>query len=215
MRQSITLLFFIVLFANTAVGQAKLGLKFSPAISTNHRAEVISDTLSIDRNSSKFKFSLGLIVDLPISERYFFSTGAIILPKTASVSIRAENGGSYPNATEEYNLQYIQLPATLKLFTNEVAPDLTVYFQIGGAFEIRVDDRPIQDTNRLVQTFNPLDISGIIGAGAEYRLGINTTGFAGFSFQRGLINVVKTPINPDLDLTVKSTFISLDLGIKF
>lgn len=209
--------FLIVLFCSTVLtgmSQAKLGLKFSPIIASN-RVEFSSDTLNVDKGGSKFKFGVGLIVDLPLSETYYFSTGLLIVPKTVGFNIETENGGTYPNSFEEYNLQYLQIPVTLKLFTNEIAPDLSVYFQVGGGIDIKVDDKPLEEEYVFVEKFNPVDLNLAIGAGVEYRVGISTILFGGFNYQRGLINVVNEPIERNIDLSIRNTVFSIDFGIKF
>lgn len=205
--------FVFVLVVQLAVGQVKLGLKFSPLLSLN-QVELISDTLDMENASSTARFSLGLIVDKPFSDTYYFSTGLIIMPKRVSINILPENGGTTPNTFEAYNLQYLQIPLTLKLYTNEIQPDLSIFFQVGGSFEIKVDDRPKDEDYILIEKFNPFDIGAMLGTGAEYRIGINTILFGGFSYQQGLINVVNEAKN-DLDLTIKNSVITLDLGVKF
>ena len=117
--------------------------------------------------------------------------------------------------SEEYKLQYIQLPATLKLFTNEVAPDLKAYLQLGTALEIKVFDEPEDPNYIVIEKFNPIDIPVIIGAGAEFKAGINTTLFGGFSYQRGLINAVNQTVLGAEDLQLRNTIFSIDLGLKF
>ena len=117
-------------------------------------------------------------------------------------------------------IQYLQIPATLKLFTNELAPDLKGYLQIGSALEILVFNEPEDPDFERIDKFTPIDIPVIIGAGVEFRAGINTTLFGGFSYQRGLINVVgetSTPVGgAGVDnLQIRSTVFSIDLGVKF
>ena len=205
--------FVFLVIVQLAFGQVKIGLKFSPLLSLN-QVELISNSLDVENASAKARFSLGLIVDKPFSDTYYFSTGLIIMPKRVGIDITPENGGTFPNTFEAYNLQYLQIPLTLKLFTNEIQPDLSIFFQVGGAFEIKVDDRPKDEDYVLIEKFNPFDLAAMLGAGAEYRVGINTVLFGGFSYQQGLINVVNNA-QDDMDLTIKNAVITFDLGIKF
>ena len=207
---------FIVLFLAPllVVSQTKIGLKFSPLIASS-RIDLISDTLDVESGGAALKFGLGLIVDHSFSDTYAFSTGLLIVPKRVNIDLRAENEGTIPNAEEEYNLQYLQLPLTLKLFTNEVIPDMNIFFQVGGAVEFKIDDRPLEEEYVLIDQFNPIDFVASIGVGTEYRVGINTTLFGGFSFQRGLINVVNETEPRDIDLKIRNTVFSIDFGIKF
>ena len=205
--------FVFLLVVQIAFGQVKLGLKFSPQLSLN-QVELISDTLDMENASSTARFSLGLVVDKQFTDTYYFSTGLIIMPKRVGINIIPENGGTTPNTFEAYNLQYLQIPVTLKLYTNEIQPDLSIFFQVGGTLELKVDDRPKDEDYVLIEKFNPLDIGAMLGAGAEYRIGINTILFGGFSYQQGLINVVNET-RDNIDLTIKNSVITLDLGVKF
>ena len=201
--QKTTFSAFLVFMAFFSVAQTKIGLKFSPLLSasrTDLRYEnTVNDTLNIEPSGLFGRLSLGLVVDYSISDTYYFSTGVSFLPKKVGVDITGEDGGFYANPSEEYNLQYLQIPVTLKLFTNEVAPDLSIFFQVGAGAEIRVFEEPVEDNYSLISEFRPFDASVILGGGVEYRAGINTILFVDMSYQRGLLNIVKstTPVLPD------------------
>jgi len=203
---------FTCIFSNFGQAQTKLGLKFSPLFSFN-QVELNSDTLDADDDGTNVKFSLGLVVDQPLTDTYFFSTGLFIVPKKVAIGI-TEDGGTFPNALEEYNLQYLQLPVTLKLMTNELSPDFGIFFQVGGGFEVKLSDRALEEEYVLVESFKPFDVMVLIGGGIEYRVGVNTTLFGGLSYQRGVINVVDETMS-NLDLDVKNSVLTIDFGIKF
>lgn len=188
------------------MAQVKLGLKLAPVVSAN-RAK--NDAQTIENDGSKMKFSIGLIADQSFSDTYYLSTGLVYLPKRAAFR-SADN-----TVEEEYKLQYLQIPATLKLFTNEIAPDLKPFIQIGTGLEIKVFDEPEDPTYVTVEKFNPIDVPVILGAGVEYRAGINTTIFGGFSYQRGLINTVNESATGFEDLQIRNTVFSIDFGVKF
>ena len=154
------------------------------------------------------KLSVGLVVDKPLTDAYYLSSGLIYMPKR--VAFRTDSATS-----EEYTVQYLQIPATLKLFTNEVAPDIKVYFQVGTALEFRVFDEPKDPANQVIRKFNPVDFLVILGSGIEYRAGINTIIFGGISYQRGLANTVSETIGGAEDLQIRNTIVSFDLGVKF
>ena len=200
------ILFCITLLCSiTLSAQTKLGLKLAPVIASNR---VTNDAQDVDDDGSALKLSVGLVVDKPLSEAYFLSTGLIYVPKQSA--FRTDSATS-----EEYTLQYLQIPVTLKLFTNEVAPDFKVFFQVGGAIELKVFDEPKQPDFEVIEKFNPADFSVILGSGVEYRAGINTTIFAGISYQRGLSNTVSETIAGADDLQIRNTIVSIDLGVKF
>ena len=187
--------------------QIKLGLKFAPVIASNR---VTNDNVTNINDKSTLLMSFGLVVDKHLLDNYFISTGLIYIPKRASFS---DNIGS-PNK-ESYKIQYLQLPVTLKLFTNEVAPDMKVYFQLGTGIEFKIHDEPEEGGYVLVEKFEPLDLSILLGAGLEYKLSLDTRVFGGVSYQRGLINTLKkVSVNSAKNLMVRNTIFSIDIGIK-
>ncbi len=203
----------LILFTITSFAQTKLGLKLAPVVSTNR---VTNDAQSAEKDGSAMKLSVGLIVDKPLSDTYFLSSGLIYLPKRAAFIDNAPLAFDGTPIQEEYTVQYLQIPISLKLFTNEVAPDFKVYFQVGGGAEIKVFDEPDDPSYTLINSFNPLDVSVILGTGVEYRAGISTTLFGGISYQRGLSNVIKdVTVATSEDLAVRSTIVSFDFGVKF
>jgi len=200
------ILFFLLILPGVSVfAQTQMGLKLAPVVVSNR---VTNDIQSVDDDGSAFKFSVGLVVDKPISDSYFLSSGLIYIPKRAS--FRTDSATS-----EEYTLQYLQIPITLKLFANEVAPDMKPYFQIGTGLEIKVFDEADEPDYEVIEQFNPIDFSVILGAGIEYRAGINTTLFGGISYQRGLVNTVNETIAGADDLQIRNTVFSFDFGVKF
>ena len=206
-RTIFSLTLFTVFFA--AHAQLKLGLKFAPVISSN-RVEIDSETYDVDKIQSSVKFSLGLIADKSFSDSYYFSTGLLIMPKVVGFSLIDEAGMIN---TEKYNLQYLHIPVSLKLFTNELRPDLNIFFQIGGALELKLDDKASDDDYDAINNFTPVDAVAMIGAGAEYKIGINTVIFTDFIYQQGLVNVVQSNLHPTLE--IRNTIFAIEFGIKF
>lgn len=200
------LFLLLILSAVASMAQVKLGLKLAPVISSN-RAK--NDLQTVENDGSKMKFSIGLVADKTLSDTYYLSTGLIYLPKR--IAFRNADG----TVEEQYKIQYLQLPATLKLFTNELAPDMKAYLQVGAALEIKVFDEAEDPSFVNVEKFTPIDIPVILGAGIEYRVGINTTLFGGFSYQRGLINAVNEASAAFEDLQLRNTIFSIDFGVKF
>ena len=198
---------FFILFSVVVSAQTKLGLKLAPIIVSNR---VANDAQTADRSGSAFNLSIGLVVDQPLSDTYMFSSGLVYLPKRAAFK------DSDLGVEEEYKVQYLQIPATLKLFTNEVAPDFKVFFQVGGGLEIKVFDESEDPTFTTINSFNPIDFSVILGTGVEYRAGLSTTLFGGISYQRGLSNVInEAAVTAAEDLAIRATVVSIDVGVKF
>lgn len=201
--------------------QLQLGLKFSPQISAG-RTLLTDDALDFEADDSGFKFGLGLIVDYGFAENYFFSSGINFMPKRVAFLITNEDGTALPvgvNPFEDYNVQYLQLPLSLKLFTNEVQPDMKIFFQVGAAPEVKIYDQPVNEEYNLINEFQFIDVAALLAVGLEYKVGLNTILFGGFSYQRGLINQIRSINSGGLsfqeDPAYRNTIVSLDLGIKF
>ena len=200
----------ICLVSNAALSQIELGIKLSPAFSSN-RASTNSSMISFDKNSFGLRYTIGITADISLADNYAFSTGLLFAAKRVAIKVTDPMG----TLDEKYALQYLQLPATIKLFTNEVAIDTKVYFQLGGVFELKIDEKSKNEANRYIQKFDRLDISLYIGGGLEKKLGTNTSGYAGLFYQRGLINVISSNLPFDGKLEVQSSLMGIDFGFKF
>ena len=210
MRKLFVSITFVALALTTGKAQVKLGIQLNPMLSSS-RIESLSDTITISKNKNDIKFRFGLIVDSQKNETYFLSTGLLYAPKTISIV------GSNSNTliTENYNLQYLQVPVSLKLFTNEIQLDTKLYFQLGVMAEAKISEKAEVKTNFLVEEFKIYDASLLLGAGVEYNAGLNTVVFGGFSYNRGLLNPVMQSAPIDQEIIIKNDLFNLDLGIKF
>jgi hypothetical protein len=222
------------LAASTTVAsaQVEIGVKISPAV-TSLRAESPSTT-AFSNESSKFSFGGALIVDYFFGENYAFGTGLALTGKGGTVSYtdRATVGGvvgtTSARVSQKIATQYIELPITLKLFTNELAPATRLYFQLGGSLAAPIATRinnekfyqdPYDNNNETKASEHvfALDANALLGAGIEYQLGQSTKLLAGLSYHRGLVNLdhyfEKT--RNFSDVTIKNNVFALDLGVKF
>ncbi len=204
--------FLIVLFllaSTAAFSQVKIGLQVSPTLSFNR---VSDDSEDIDFSSDGVgaRILAGAVVDYMLRENYFVSSGLFFVPKRVGVKDNATE-----RVEEAYKLHYLQIPATMKLFTNEVALDTRIYFQAGFALDIKLKEDKISDDAEYVEDFGFADASLLLATGAEYRYGYNTILFGGFSYRRGFGNVVSNGRGAADELTIKNDLFSLDLGVKF
>ncbi len=214
MRKSFLFLSFILVGALACFSQTKLGLKFSPLFSS-HKISLKSDQLEVYQGKTATRMSIGLIVDHPLTDTYFLSSGLIYLPKRVSINLEEENGGTAPtNPFESYDLNYLQVPLSLKLFTNEIAPDISLFFQVGLILEFKIFEQALNEDYEFISKFNFFDTAAIIGTGIEYRLGINTLFFTSISLQKGLINIINRT-NPEYPLVIRNQIVSIDVGMKF
>jgi hypothetical protein len=195
-------------FAQIDFSRIKLGLQVSPTLSFN-RVDDESADVNFSSDGVGGRMIGGAVLDYMLTDNYFISSGLFFVPKRVGLRSDADD------ARDRHKLHYLQIPATMKLFTNEVALDTRIYFQAGFTLDIRLLEDNISETTTYVEDFGFVDSSLLLGVGAEYRYGYNTIFFGGFSYRRGLANVVRNEVAPAQDLVVKNDLFSLDLGIKF
>lgn len=202
----------MILIINASIAQTKLGLKLTSSVITQ-RITQSSDSIEISKGSNAFNPSIALIADMPISAKYFFSTGIGYISKRVNLNAYE----SYPDLmhTLSYNIQYIQLPATLKLFTDDVALDKKLYFQFGPIIEIPIHLKENDQNFQVIKTIQPIDITLLLSAGVEILIAPQTVIGIGLSYQRGLLNIVKETEFPDETLVIKNDLFGFDITIKF
>lgn len=212
--------------APAAFAQVEIGLKISPSISYL-RTDSPSAT-SFSSESSKFSFGGGIFMDYFFGENYAFNTGLFLTGKGGTISYTDRSGSVSARIEQKIAMQYLEVPLTVKLFTNEVAPDTRIYFQVGGSLAIPVQTR-INGQKNYIDPFNSnsestagshvfdVDANIIGGVGAEYQLGQSTKFLAGLSYHHGLIDTdryFEKSRNFD-SVNIKNSIFSLDLGLKF
>lgn len=202
----------LILVGYNGLAQIQMGFKASPLISTN-RVDIETDAAQADSDGSAFRFSFGPIADFSLdnNENYHFSTGFWLSSKRAGISY---TDGS-TRITQAYSLQYIQLPATLKFYTNEIGLDKRIFFQFGPTLDFKVSEKLKEGDRsvRVVDDFRFFDMTLYMAAGLEYQVGNTTRLFGGISYSRGLINAASDAINDEI--IYKNDYIGLELGVMF
>lgn len=217
--------------APAAFAQVEIGLKVSPSI-TYLRPDSPSST-SFTSEKAKLSFGGGIFVDYFFGENYAFNTGLFLTGKGGTIGYNdrasAPGGGTTGVRVEQkISLQYLEVPLTVKLFTNEVAPDTRLYFQVGGSLAVPVQARidgekyytdPYDNNNQTKAGSHILDVDVnlIGGAGVEYQLGQSTKLLAGISYHHGLIDFDRyfERTRGFSDVNIKNSLFALDLGLKF
>jgi hypothetical protein len=216
--------------APAAFAQVEIGLKISPSIS-HLRTDSPSGT-SFSSQSSKFSFGGGIFMDYFFGENYAFNTGLFLTGKGGTISYTESNSNSpigVPVRVEQkIAIQYLELPLTVKLFTNEVAPATRLYFQVGGSVAVPVQVRingdkyytdAFANNNQTKAGSHVFDIDAnlIGGFGAEYQLGQSTKLLAGLSYHHGLIDTDRyfEKTRKFSEVNIKNSVFALDLGLKF
>ncbi|MGY2133751.1 porin family protein [Hymenobacter sp. HD11105] len=217
MKKILLALLLLGATAGTASAQVEIGIKLSPSIAYL-RADGPSQ-YTFKSEKSKLGIGGGLVVDYFFGQNYAFGTGLQLTSKGGTVSYLANT--TTGDSEQKISLQYLEVPLTVKLFTNDITTDTKLYFQlggkIGGLVAARIDGNKFyQGTERSRKHFIIPDAALLGGFGAEYQVGQSTKVFAGLSYHHGLANVdryFKRTLNNDV--TLKNGEVALDLGIKF
>ncbi|RZK31237.1 MAG: PorT family protein [Hymenobacter sp.] len=216
--------------APAAFAQVEIGLKVSPSISYL-RTDSPSST-SFQSENSKFSFGGGVFLDYFFGENYAFNTGLFLTGKGGTLSyIESRNNspvGTPVRVEQKIAMQYLEIPATIKLFTNEIAPATRVYFQVGGSIGFPVSTRingdkfftDAYDNNTQTDASKhvfAVDANLIGGLGVEYQLGKSTKVLTGISYHHGLIDLDRyfEKNRGFSDVNIKNSVFALDLGLKF
>jgi len=215
--------FFAAFFLMTsaAFAQWEIGLKLTPSIAGNR--VVAPDNFNFKNLNAKTHFGGGVIADYFFTENYAFSTGLIYNARGAGVSYNYTPAtGARLQGSDEFSIQYLEIPVTLKLYTNDIATDTKVYFQAGGSLDPRIsakvnNDKLDANDNKNTKHFNFMDISVLIGAGAEKQVGESTKVFGGLSYHRGLADIDNYYEDQfgTKNIEIKNSYFALDLGLKF
>jgi hypothetical protein len=224
--KKILLLLAVLIFSFNAFSQSKvkIGLRVAPGLSFNTVQDKSgTDSSAFSKNGAGFAFSGGLNFDFMVSDNYSISTGLWYTTRRAGLKVAStQKDGSVSTFTEAVALQYVQVPLALKLYTNEIATNMKLYFQVGGTLDIKIAEKLKNSSDAAYSgsyksTFLPLNVGILAGAGAEYQTGGNIILFAGLFYNRGLLNQVR---NTDYFkyrdyLKYNNSNLSLEFGAKF
>jgi hypothetical protein len=210
------MLFLVAGFS--AMAQVEIGLQVSPSIAGNRF--VAEDKHGFKKENSSLRLGVGVIADYFFAQNYAFSTGVFYRSKGSEISYLSPDGSS-ARLQDDISLQYIAIPVTLKLFTNEVAPGTILYFQVGGSLNTKVaaqvNGKKVIDGNKVTKRFNIFETDAVLGAGAEYQIGQSTKIFGGLTYHRGLTDIddFYEERLGDKNISLKNNGVSIDVGVKF
>ncbi|HEY8401778.1 MAG TPA: porin family protein [Cytophagaceae bacterium] len=217
MKKALLLSFAIICFSQT-FAQVKIGLRVAPSLSINRvNDKDATDLFTFDRNGAGIGFTAGPIVDFYLSDNYAITTGIWYSSKRAGYEV-SSLGGKFERVV---GLQYVQLPVLFKLFTNEIATDMKLYFSVGATVDVKIAEKLRKQNPALVgnyeNSFQPLDLGVYAGAGVEMQLGTNTSAFGGIFYNRGLLNQAKNRDNFKFKDAVDYgvDLLGLEVGLKF
>jgi opacity protein-like surface antigen len=212
---------------HAADSKLHFGLKGAPSL-----AWLRTDTKGLESDGSKFGFSYGLVTEFNFADNYAFATGIDIAYRGGKFkTVTTEYPDSVTTVTtstrSKYTIQYIEIPLSLKLKTNEIGY-LTYFLQAGvspgfkirarGSYEAAIQTTVGSTTTNssdsqsdidIMKDINNFNISMLIGGGVEYTLSGSTVLLAGIQFNNGFLDVF------DGDPKVNSNYLALTIAVLF
>ncbi|MEO8087453.1 MAG: porin family protein [Bacteroidota bacterium] len=221
----ITLAFYTVIsFAQTDKSNFHFGIKAQPALAWFN----IDAPEGVDLKSDglPFGFGYGLITDFGFAQRYAFSTGLEVVYRGGKTLRGLKNLlGQDSTIATKYTLQFVELPITLKLRTNEIGY-MTYFFQVGFEPGVAIRTKADITTNNngssktktkvdVGDDINEFNLSMIIAAGAEYNISGNTSLLLGITFNNGFLDLLDDSQFNGQKVKGTSNFLALTAGIMF
>lgn len=220
-----TLLFFTLAFIGTTAwsqssdANFRFGVKVQPALAW-FRVDA-PDEVHLESDGLPFGFGYGLITDFKFTDRYSFSTGLEIAYRGGKLKYSYDEAGINYIEKDKLSLQFIEIPLSLKLHTNEIGY-ITYFFQAGVApgyairtrADIEVNDKVIDENRDISDQINELNLSMILGVGAEYSLGGSTDLLLGITFNNGFLDLLDDK-NYDGKVKGNSNYLALVVGVMF
>jgi hypothetical protein len=189
--------------------KVRFGLHFTPNISW-----LKTNNAGYESGGSKIGFSYGVAFDYYLTNNYLISSGIGVL-NTGGIINRPT---LFHPVEEDFKLKYIEIPALLKLRTNEIGY-LTYYGQFGIMTGFNISSKSDLEFNRpsLVSASDVVEPMGInfinmslaIGVGVEYNISGNTGLNVGVTFYNGFVDQM------DGDASANLNYLALNLGVYF
>jgi hypothetical protein len=218
MKKIILSITILSILSIDAIAQTRIGLRISPAMCLNRVKDLNNaDGVDFSSNGSGMRFSVGPTIDFMFSENAGFTTGLWYMSYRNGLKANSLSG----EYTEIVSTQSVQIPLTLKAYTNEIATNLKLYFQMGGQLNFSFYEKFKKSNPDLVgdydNKYNFFDVALYFGAGVSYKIGESNELFGGLYYNRGLMNLIKNNDTYDYKNAAKYNMdlIGLEAGIRF
>ncbi|HPE96586.1 MAG: PorT family protein [Chitinophagales bacterium] len=217
---------FIFLAGSVKAQDFRFGLTAAPLISWFN-----VDGTDVENDGTRLGFQYGLLFEPTIGsvERYAISTGVIVNMLGGFLTAEDTTLG---NINTTLRVQYIEIPATIKLRTNEIN-----YFTYYGMFGLNLgmnikarydvtdgsgnylpdgNGGELQDVNlndkNSIDQYKFFNLALSMGIGTEYSITETTTLTAGLVFQNGFVNVFETAATDEM---IQMKQMVLRMGVLF
>lgn len=213
----------ILLLALVQIGVAqnvRLGVFVNPGLSW-----LKSDISKIDANGTHLGINGGLVIEKPFSPHYAFTTGLSIHTAGGSLTYKdgkelRTSGGNVQlpaNSSVRYYLQYIHIPAALKLRSTEIGYS-TYFVELGFDPMFNVKSSATVKAPSLSKTgvgkeVNLLYLAYHASLGLEYKIVGNTSAMVGLNYMNGFTDITDN-YSTATEKTVLHCF-ELRIGLMF
>ena len=208
MKRILVIALLLIAYTSADAQKVKLGLFAAPGF-----AWIKPDTEGLEGDGSKVAFSYGILFDYNFTDNYALSSGIEVAYKGGKI-INRDTSTTLTGEITTFKLQYIELPITLKMKTNEIGY-LTYFGRFGfvPAYNLKADgELDVSGTVTevdLEDAINKFNLSLLIGAGVEYSLSGETSLIASINFENGFLDAF------DGGAKGYANVISLNIGVLF
>ncbi len=186
----------------------RLGLEVCP-----NMGWISTDEKTYSNDGSHLGFRFGLLGDFRLGSNanYFFSTGLFLNNVGAKAKITGSDS-AHTVSSFETKYQYVELPLTIKLKTNEIGY-MTYFGQIGfdaglrTAAKAKLSGGEYEDAS---DGANILRIALVVGGGLEYNFSGNTSALLGLKYSNAF-----TSVNDGDGPTAKLHYFEVTVGALF
>lgn len=171
-------------------------------------------------DGTRVGFGAGLITDFYFAKNYGISTGIQIM--NAGGKVKYDN--SFVTGTAKYMNQYVQLPISLKMKTNDFS-GFNIFGLFGLTAEYRYKSRFDWNSNVGLSGDNidgkdytrSLRLGLNIGLGTEYNIAGSTSLFVSLVYNNGIIGAVKSSDNQNVNNSTSGNinYFAVNFGVLF
>lgn len=191
------------------------GLKVAPTL-----AWLKPDSKDLKRDGSKLGFSYGIIGEYNFSSNYAIASGVQVTYRGGALKFDSNSEDTVSSPRSKWNLQYVELPITIKMKTNEINK-FRYFGQFGFVPGVNIKSKvntPVEDDLEGKGNIKTMNLSMLIAIGAEYTISGSTTLLTSFEFNNGFLDIVKKGSATDAiqkDYKVVSNYFALNIGVMF
>lgn len=191
------------------------GLKVAPTL-----AWLKPDSKDLKRDGSKLGFSYGIIGEYNFSSNYAIASGVQVTYRGGALKFDSNSADTVSSPRSKWNLQYVELPITIKMKTNEINK-FRYFGQFGFVPGVNIKSKvntPVEDDLEGKGNIKTMNLSMLIAIGAEYTISGSTTLLTSFEFNNGFLDIVKKGSATDAiqkDYKVVSNYFALNIGVMF